>query len=246
MKKIILGTIIVFIGFFFLLDNLGLISSSLYNLVISWQSLLMAIGAVILFDKNPRNKNAGKLLILVGAIFIIPKILDIRVSGIMIPLLIIALGIYFIIRAVVKKDKNKSFQESRHYQNFENMSFINSSVSDTGFIKREYVFTGSKERLTAGRIKGGEISAVFSGVELDFTQAELSDEVKNIHIKIQSVFSGVIIYVPEDWNIILQKTGVFGGFTDKRPQGMVKNASEKNIILELEAIFGGGEIKCYE
>jgi predicted membrane protein len=92
-----------------------------------------------------------------------------------------------------------------------------------------------------------EIEAIFSSVEIDFTQAELADDVKvAARISVKSVFGSVILYVPEDWNITIQKTGVFGGFTDNRPNRVLQIASDKLVILELEAVFGGGEIRCYE
>jgi len=115
-------------------------------------------------------------------------------------------------------------------------------------VKREYVFNGSKEKWTYGKLRNVVIEAVFSGVELDFTQTELADDIKvAAHIKISSVFSGITLYVPDDWNIMVQKTGVFGGFVDNRPRSAEQNVNkDKLVILELEAVFGGGEIKCYE
>ncbi|MCC8146011.1 MAG: hypothetical protein LIO93_06160, partial [Bacteroidales bacterium] len=214
--------------------------------VVSWQSLLVAIGLVILFDKKPETKNAGVVLVGVGLIFLLPKIFDMNISGIIIPLLIILAGIYFIVRAVTKKRISPCFSERKNYEDFDSQSFIESSFPQEGIIRREYVFTGSKERLTAGILKGADINAVFSGVELDFTQLELSGEVQTIYIKIQSVFSGVTLYVPEEWNLIIQKIGVFGGFTDKRPSRVMGVHPGRSVVLELEAIFGGGEIKIYE
>jgi predicted membrane protein len=122
------------------------------------------------------------------------------------------------------------------------MPFTDISDNDAGYIKREYVFTGTKERINT-EIKRVEIEAVFSGVEVDFSQTELSPEVKNIHIKVSSVFSGVTLYIPEEWEVLIQKTGVFGGFSDKRFVKKRSNSNEKLVILELEAVFGGGEVK---
>jgi len=96
-------------------------------------------------------------------------------------------------------------------------------------------------------LKNVEIEAVFSGVEIDFSQAELADDIKVAAlIKIKSVFSGVILYVPDDWNIVVQKTGVFGGFTDNRPNRVLQVSGNKYVVLEVEALFGGGELRCYE
>jgi predicted membrane protein len=245
MKKIVIGVIVVMFGVVLLFKNTGLLEYSMYHLIISWQSLLIAIGAVLLFDKKSDHKTAGAILIVIGALFLISKIFDTNLSGLLIPLILICVGLFFIIKPVIKKSDNQSSFWGNHFDDFKEQPFLESAVDNTGFISREYIFTASKERWTYGKLKRVEIKAVFSGVELDFTQSELSDEVKTVYLKIESVFSGVSLFVPSDWNIQIQKTGVFGGFTDTRPRNIQTNEG-KTVVLELEAVFGGGEIKCYE
>jgi predicted membrane protein len=249
MKKVVIGIIIVMLGVFLLFNNLGFLPPFIYHLVISWQTLLIAIGAVLFFDRRVGHKheNAGIFLIFIGTIFLLPKIFDVNLSGILIPLLIIIAGIYFVIIAATKKDRSDSFFKHEHFKHFDKMPFEEITVNEDGTVKRSYVFIGSKERWNYGRVKNVEIEAVFSSVELDFTQVELSEESETIHIKVTSVFSGISLYVPEEWSIVVQKTGVFGSFTDNRPRNAIRTKDKKNVvILELEAVFGGGEIKCYE
>jgi predicted membrane protein len=249
MKKIVIGVIVVMLGVFLLFNNLGFLPRSVFHLVISWQTLLIAIGAVLLFDKKSghRHESVGVFLIFVGVIFLITKILCVNWSGILIPMLVIIAGIYFIVIAVTRKETDDSCFNHKHFKHFEKMPFAETSVNSDGDVKRDYVFTGSKEKWCYGKLKNMEINAVFSGVEIDLTRTELSDEVEAVQIHVSSVFSGVVLYVPEEWNIIIQKTGVFGGFSDSRPRNAVRSATRgKVIIMELEAVFGGGEIKSYE
>lgn len=252
MKKIVFGCIIVMLGVFLLFSNLNIITYDIRHWVLSWQSLLIAIGAILLVDKKADNKNAGVILIAIGSIFLLPKVFDINISNVLIPLLIICAGIFFILAAVRRKNKPKHHQAQHFFnrnrkncESFEGMPYAETPLDDSETIKREYVFMSSKERWTFGTIKNIEIEAVFSGVELDLTQTELSDEARQITVKITSVFSGVTLFVPMEWNILIQKTSVFGGFVDKRPRNS-HPVEGKPIILELEAVFGGGEIKCYE
>jgi predicted membrane protein len=236
------------LGFFLLLSNLNIITYDIRHWVLSWQALLITIGAILLVDKRNDNKNAGLILIAIGGIFLLPKICHIDISRVLFPLLIICVGIFFIIAAVRRKNRPKHHRARRNYkngENFEGMPYTETPLDDSEKIKREYVFMASKERWTYGNIKSIEIEAVFSGVELDLTQTELANEAQQINIKITSVFSGVTLFVPLEWNILIQKTGVFGGFVDKRP-GNLHPEEGKTVILELEAVFGGGEIKCYE
>jgi len=243
-KKIVVGILIIVAGALLLLNKMGIFLHSSYQHFISWQTLLIAIGAILLFEKRRDNRNVGLILIFVGVVFLFPR-------AYLVPVALIALGIFFIIKTTARK-KNNSFSEfeiiedSNWKGNFAEFS-KNKTEDKGGVVKKEYFATGSKEKWTQGKLKNLEIEAVLSGVELDFSQAELADDIKvAAHIKISSVFSGVIVYVPDDWNIMVQKTGVFGGFNDNRPNRVLKVESDKYVVLELEAVFGGGELRCYE
>jgi len=252
MKKIVIGFIIMLFGAFMLLNNMGLFLPDVYRIVVSWQSLLIAIGIVLLVDKPSDHKVAGTVLILIGAVFLLHKFFYINIGSFIIPVIIIAIGIGLVIRAATgKKIERYVWERSKWEKNIGDFGKTGNETNVTsnkeGVIRKEYIFTSSKEKWTQSKLNDVEIEAIFSGVEIDLSQAELSDAVKvAAHIRVKSVFSGVILYVPEDWNIVVQKTGVFGGFTDNRPNRVLKVAGEKYVVLEVEAVFGGGELRCYE
>ena len=253
MKKIVVGILIMVVGAFLLLNNLlnnmGFFVPDVYHFVISWQTLLIAIGLILLFDKPTDHKTAGIVLIVIGGLFMLPKIFPLNIGSLVVPVAIIAVGIGFVIKAATRKNENNEIwlnghpDWKEHFKNFEK----NVTTDRGGIVRKEYVFSASKEKWTQGKLRNVEIEATFSGVELDFTQAELADDIKvAAYIKVKSVFSGVILYVPDDWNIMVQKSGVFGGFTDSRPNKVLQASGDKLVVLEVEAVFGGGEIRCYE
>jgi predicted membrane protein len=245
MKKIAFGVVVVMLGVFLLFRNMNYISWEIAHWVLSWQSLLIAIGAILLFDEKTDTKNAGVILMLIGGIFLLSKTLGIHLAGILIPLFIIIAGITLVFRSSGKRKWKNTFAD-RWGDREEFQDYSSRNGNGRGCVKREYVFSGSKEKWSYGKLKEVGIDAVFSNVELDFSQTGVSEDVKvAAHIHVSSVFSSVILYVPDDWNIILQQTNVFGGFVDKRPQN-IEVDKEKMVILELDAVFGGGEIRCYE
>jgi predicted membrane protein len=250
MKRVVFAVTIILAGVFLLFNNLGFLPHNYFRIVFSWPFLLIAIGSTLLVDKQSNKKDGGIILIFVGIAFLMPKILSlfspyllpgVNISGLTLSVGVIAIGIYFLIKSQRHKSKGRFF-EKHHMEDFDSMPFTDMPGSDTGYIKREYVFVGTKERISAP-IKRVEIEAVFSGVEIDFSQTELSSEVKNIYIKVSAVFSGVTLYIPEDWDVSIQKTSVFGGFSDKRFVKKQPVSNEKLVILELEAVFGGGDVK---
>ena len=252
MKRIVFGVLVIAAGIFLLLNNLDFFHPAVYNIVISWPALFIAIGIVLFVDKPSDHKIAGIVLILAGSLFLFPKIFtEFNFSKFILPITIIAVGAVFVVKSITRKIEINYFgtwngnnlELKTHFKNFEK----NVTTSNGGIVRKEYVFTGSKEKWTQGKLRKVEVEAAFSGVELDFSLAELADDLKvAAHIKVTSVFSGVTLYLPDDWNIMIQKTGVFGSFSDNRPSRALQVSGDKLVILELEAVFGGGEIRCYE
>ena len=238
-KKVVIGFLILALGVIVLIKNLGFFYWPLYSVFISWQMLLIAIGLILLFDKSKKNKTGGAILIALGITFLIPRLFSVSLGHIFIPSLLIAGGIFFIIRSSRRRDQSG---ETDRYDNFNETPYLESSIESQEYLKREFAFSSSKERWSYGEIKSMEIEAIFSGVEIDMLDVRLSQDVDRVRIKVSSIFSGVTIYVPEDWNLIIQQSSVFGSFVDKRaPHALPLEG--KLVIMELDAVFGGGEIR---
>ena len=121
-------------------------------------------------------------------------------------------------------------------------------ISDTGHIEEGYlnetnIFSGSKHKIVHQVFKGGKVSNIFGGTEIDLTQATLG-EGRN-ELVIDCIFGGVTVIVPSDWKVVLNISSILGGFSDKR--SYIKESFDPGRILVIRgsAIFGGGEIKSY-
>ena len=92
-KKYLLGVIVIAAGFLLLLSNIGLLPYDLKHVLLSWQMLLIGIGIVSLFSSESRTP--GTILILIGGIFILPRIFDLHfnVWHVFWPVILIGLGI---------------------------------------------------------------------------------------------------------------------------------------------------------
>lgn len=116
-----------------------------------------------------------------------------------------------------------------------------SSVSGAGRIEYSAVFGGSHEKISVKDFRGGEISCVFGGAELDFSEAQLAEGVHTLEVN--SVFGGVVLYIPVDWCVELRQSEVFGHFCDNRPKPPFEVDEKRMLILEVTSVFGGGEVK---
>ena len=85
--------------------------------------------------------------------------------------------------------------------------------------------------------KGGELTAIMGGLEIDLREASLKGDAV---IDIFALMGGVEMRVPEDWLVIIEGFPFMGGFEDKtRPP----KESTKHLIIKGTAMMGGIEIK---
>ena len=83
-----------------------------------------------------------------------------------------------------------------------------------------------------------EYCAVFGGVKCDLRKAKIKEDVV---INASAIFGGITILVPEDMQVKISSTPIFGGVSDERKN---KNDNSKVIIyINATSMFGGVEIK---
>lgn len=225
--RVSLGIIIILIGSLFLLHSLDYIDFHASRIFFSWPFILFVLGILIMINSN--KKVLGGILFTVGIVFLLPRVFPwIEFNhGIIIPVLIILLGIYIISKHKIASRSSGSFDES----------FIKKDTIDD-----IAVFGGGTKVFSSDNFKGGNITSIFGGSEIDLTGCKLA-EGENI-IDVLFIFGGSEIFVPNDWNVISNVTPVFGGFSNKirRDPNMAIDTSRTLIIKGL-AIFGGGEVK---
>ncbi|MFZ4563986.1 MAG: LiaF domain-containing protein, partial [Bacteroidales bacterium] len=147
------------------------------------------------------------------------------------PVILIAIGVLILTKRLPR----------RPWHNYGNQ-VSHQSVED-GYIHEENIFSGGKQRVMHQVFRGGQISCVFGGSELDLTQATLADGVSELEIT--TIFGGVTLIVPADWRIQLKMTSIMGGFSDKRSYVKESPDPSKVLVIKGSTIFGGGEIKSY-
>lgn len=231
MSKYMLGVIIIVAGFLLLLSNTGILPYELRHVLFSWQMLLIGIGIISLFSSESRTP--GTILILIGGIFILPRIFDLsfNVMNLFWPVILIGVGVLILTRRFPRRP-----WQSRSHQ-------LNNQDLGDGFIHEENIFSGGKQRVMHQVFRGGTINCVFGGSEVDLTQATLAEGISELEVN--TIFGGVTLIVPADWRIQLKMTSIMGGFTDKRSYVKENPDTSRMLIIKGSTIFGGGELKSY-
>jgi len=224
-SKLALGIIFVLIGFTILGINYGTFPENWWNVIFTWQTVLILIGIILLFSRN--GKLSGGILIIIGGVFLVPEFTGyhFHFTRLVFPLLIILIGLSILFK---RGKKNK----------LNNRVLSNSS----GYLNETAIFSGSEIIFTDDIFNGGTITAIFGGYHLDLTKTNLP--LGTTFLDITAVFGGVEIVVPEKWKVTIKTTSVFGAFEDKRHNKIVFD-SERELVITGTAIFGGGELKAH-
>ncbi len=229
-----MGLFIVGFGTLFLLDRMHYVV--LQDWVLSWKTFLIAAGIVTLY-KHSFQHFFGYVMVAVGTVFIINDLHpDYINTALILPLLIISLGLFTIFKATNffgtrdKSSKHVVFDEAV-------------DVTSDDFIVASTFFGGINKNVTSKDFKGGDFSTIFGGLELNLTKADMQHPVV---INTTTVFGGLTLIIPANWQVNSEITAVFGGVEDKRGvPGDHQIDPEKTVTLKGNCVFGGIEIKSY-
>jgi predicted membrane protein len=236
-SSIVCGLTFLLAGVLLILFNAGVLPMEYKKIIFSWQMLLIVIGLPCIFSSN--NKTFGVILICVGGFFLMQNTLyDIALNGWAIAL--IAIGAIIISNAFTSRRYVHKFYVDNDAANFKKYKYSRGNESEV--IDYNAVFSGVKERCDIKNFRGGEITSVFGGAKIDLSKSELAQGCH--HLELTAVFGDITIYVPDDWNILIRKTQVFGGFSDNRPTQNFETQHDPTLIIVATAVFGGGKIKC--
>ena len=236
-RTLFFAVIVIAAGALLLLRGLGALPWEFSRIVLSWQMLLIAIGFFNIFSNQ--HKVSGYILVGIGGFFMIDKLFYLNVGFWQVawPLVLIGIGIAILL------NHNKKSGRGFRYNHFN--SGNRDSIDDEGeYIDEVTIFSGTEKTITSKNFRGGKITSIFGGTEINLTQADLSPDLNEIELV--SIFGGSTLVVPPHWDVKVDVTAVFGGFTDKRyKRPDIEKDNTKVLRVQGVVIFGGGEIKSF-
>lgn len=226
--QLVLGLIIIAVGVIFTLDNLDIIYARDY--LRWWPALLVIYGAVKTFQPDSRGAQFwGVVLMFVGAALLIDR-LDIFYFRLwdFWPLLLVAMGAMMIWRT-----------GSRRMAGHANV-MGSERAADTGSLVNASAFLGgSRRNVHTQDFRGGELTAVMGGCDIDLRNASIANNPAVIDVF--AFWGGIEIKVPQGWSVSFEGTPVLGGYDDKTfRQG---GEAAQRLIIRGTIVMGGVEVR---
>lgn len=253
-RRHLIGLIFLFVGIVLILDNIRFLPHIIPWWVWSWQFLLITIGTFSLLTSD--NRRPGIILISIGSVFLVSDLLPnvwpgffnwfIDDTNLFWYLVLIVVGAVMLLRG----KKPSSSPRARHSRrpgagNTEGNGGFSFSGSDgDDYIDEVAIFGGGKKIITSENFKGGKMTSIFGGMELNLSQSKLAEG--NVELEVFAMFGGWTLVVPPHWQVKSEVIAIFGGIGDKR---MISSDqmrdNTRQLVIKGIVMFGGGEIKSY-
>lgn len=221
-SKIIWGLVFILVGIIIGTNALDITNINIF--FSGWWTLFIIIPCFIgLFNKKEEFiGNFIGLIIGIVLFLTVRGIIDYEIVGALIlPFIFIMIGLSILFNNVIKKNISEKFR----------------TIDKDGLETIVATFAEQKINMDNEKFTGTNLDAVFGSIVLDLEKADLS---KETIIKSSSIFGGIKIILPNDVNIKIKSTPIFGGVTNKITN---KKDNKKTIYIESFCLFGGLEIK---
>lgn len=218
--QLVMGLLIVVVGVLFTLDNFGIADVARY-VSRYWPAGLIAIGLVQLWQARAGSGGifSGLIFVSFGVLLLLRSLGRIEFGWREVwPILLVALG-----GSIVWRGLQRPRPASR-----------DSTATISGFA----VLGGVKRGNNSRAFRGGDLTAIMGGCEVDLRDAAIDGEAV---IDVFAMWGGIELRVPENWTVISRVTPLLGGVEDKTrpPLGV----SDHRLILRGTAIMAGVEVK---
>lgn len=217
---LIFGIGMIFLGILQALDTLGI--ADMHVVLRLWPLILVFMGIAKI---RQHDGSSGGYALLIGGIFALLVVFGHRhIEDLIGPLILVAIGIFIIL---------KSLNQHRGLSPEQRLS--------EDMVSGSAIFSGFKRRITSKAFRGGELTSIFGGFEVDLRQAAIQEPSARLDVFI--LFGGGELRVPEDCRVDVQTTAIFGGVEDKT-HGFREEPREgqPRLVLTGMVLFGGLEV----
>ncbi len=224
LNRILWGVVLVAVGVLFGLKALDIIDFNIF--FDGWWTLLIIVPSLIsLFTQ--RDKTASLVGLFVGVVLFLANrdiITFAMLWKLLIPIVIIIIGLGLIFKDVFNKTAKDAVKK----------------LSSRGLPLKECTatFSGQKATYFGDEFYGAELNAIFGSIDCDLTEVNFYEDTV---VNVCSIFGKINILLPDNVNVEICTTPVFGGVGDKRRVPFMQGAP--TVFINGSCIFGGVDIR---
>jgi hypothetical protein len=248
--RLVGGGILLGLGVLFLLDNFGIVDAG--DFFRYWPLILLGLGVTrLIAPGRAEDRVGGIVLTLLGAAFLLraQHVPWFRLRTIW-PVVLVVLGGGLIWQAL--RGKKSPFPGLPGKPEGPILSTTGALWSTTGgpaggapqggSMLKEFALMGGGELVVRSQdFRGGEVTAIMGGFEIDLRSAGIAGE--SATIEVFTLFGGVEFKVPQEWNVVVRGTPILGMFANSTKALRDGSLPTKTLLIQGTAIMGGVEVK---
>jgi cell wall-active antibiotic response 4TMS protein YvqF len=265
--RLVAGGILILLGGIYLLDSFGILSAG--DISRYWPLIFVGIGITkVAQARFPSQRTAGFIWIAIGGVLLLYTLHVGWFRGRdLLPILLLLVGGGLIWQALGRRrypmggpshpaetlerarENLASFREEnpdRLVQPAGAGAAETAGAAPEGFgdgaYLNEFAIMGGGDRIVRSQdFRGGEVTAIMGGFGIDLRGAAIARDSATINVF--TIWGGVDLKVPEDWNVSISGVPILGVFTNNARAFREGGAAAKTLFVKGVAIMGGVEVK---
>lgn len=239
-----LGAVLIVLGGLFLLDNLDVLEAR--NLIRNfWPSLLVAWGGYHVVTGRGGSRVVPGIVMAFGGVLLGNRLLGWGVDAwdLFWPVLLMGLGLSVLFNS--RRDHARvaapptPMGDGSVAEGEQANPPPDGRVDASASFREIAVLAGIERRNISQTFRGGEITAVMGGVEIDLRECRMGDG--EAYIDVFVLMGGVELRIPRDWTVESRVTAFLAGADDRSepPAG----PGTKRLVIRGTVFMGGVEIR---
>jgi predicted membrane protein len=250
--RIIWGGILILLGVVYALDAFGVLSAG--DILEFWPLILIGVGATKISQARiSSQRTAGFILVAIGGVFLLRSFHLVWFRGKDLwPVVFLLVGGFLVWQALTRRHASATGMDGdkgpgeRVLENAREGLAASRDGRDgrleLGSVLNEFAFMGGGDRVVRAQdFRGGDITAIMGGFGIDLRGAAIAGD--SATITIFTLWGGVDLKVPEDWNVAVAGVPLLGVFTNSSHALRQGDPAAKTLVVKGVAIMGGVEVK---
>lgn len=224
-ENIVWGILLIVLGVIFGLNAMGITDINIFFR--GWWTLFIILPSACGIIREPR-KIGSYIWLIIGVLILlnVREVIQLEiVSKLIFPLILVLIGLGIILKDKVEVKASEKIKE------------LNQKLNKDGLEEYYATFSSQDLNFSGKSFRGASLNSIFGGIELTLKEAEIEEDTL---INATSVFGGIDIIVPENVNVQVRSTAIFGG-TDNKVKKEKENVP--TIYVKSFCLFGGVDIK---